>query len=193
MNSRVNKTILGIVVTFISTSTLLAQTSSCPDRTETFLRSPTKPNYLAIVGSGAKPVANCWAVVGTSQKNRDDLTRLVVQGNPWGIRFVAINLKTLDGGDLEDALRILGEASHSAPGLLLSLNVNGTISDHELAEAATMLPLSFVDKKNESLNELKMRMQGLRSVRDSKLSRPRAYVLKALLSDIRQVEASGPG
>jgi hypothetical protein len=110
-------------------------------------------------------------------------------GNQWAARLTAINLKVLDGGDLEDALIILGLASRSAPKLLLSLDVDGTISDHELGDAATMLPESFVDKRAERINELKMRVQSFRSIRDRRLRRPQSYVLKELLSHIRDLES----
>jgi len=182
------------VVTAVCMSTLSAFASNCENKVGTFLRSPSKFNYLQIVGSEtSRAASDCWSVIAKSPKNRDKITGLVTAGNQWAIRFVAINLKALDGGDLEDALIILGGASNSAPQLLLSLDVDGIITDYELGSAAEMLPESFVDKRNEQINELKMRVQSFKSVRDSRLSRPRSYVLKKLLSDIRELESIPEG
>jgi hypothetical protein len=135
---------------------------------------------------------DCWLVISENQNNRDNLTGLVAKGNHWATRFVAIVLNMLDGGEHEDALIILGEASHSAPELLLSLNADGTISDNELGDAVIMLPESFVDKYNEMIIKLKARRESFKSVRNNGLSRQRSYVLKQLSNSIRQIENAGP-
>lgn len=188
------KLIHGIIVALVCISPLSAFSSTCDNKLETFLRSPTKANYILIVGSSRSEAARyCWPVNGMNQKNRDDLTGLVAGGNYWAIQFVAINIKTLDGGELEDALRILGEASHSAPELLLSLNADGTITDYVLSDAVTMLPERFVDKKYESINELKRRAKSLKSVHNNKFLRQRSFVLKQLsdaLQELKKVDQS---
>jgi hypothetical protein len=135
-------------------------------------------------------VNTCWDMIESNTDDMGKITKLVVAGNQWAIRFVAIGLKALDGGYLEDALKILGQAAHSDPALLLSLDVEGKISDHELGDAATMLPDTFVDKRNESLNELRKRVQSFKSVHDDRLSQAQSYVLKKLVSEIQVVEST---
>jgi hypothetical protein len=53
-----------------------------------------------------------------------------------------------------------------------------------------MLPETFVDKRDETLNELRKRVRSFKSVRDDKLSQPQSYVLKKLLTDIQNVEST---
>jgi hypothetical protein len=190
MDKRIKQVSRGIVVMAVCVSALLAFASDCRTKVETFLGSPSKVNYLQLVDSqGTTASSHCWEVIANNRENRNTITGLVMAGNQWAARLTAINLKVLDGGDLEDALIILGLASRSAPKLLLSLDVDGTISDHELGDAATMLPESFVDKRAERINELKMRVQSFRSIRDRRLRRPQSYVLKELLSHIRDLES----
>ena len=86
---------------------------------------------------------------------------------------------------------ILGEASHATPELLLSIATEGIISNRELGEAATMLPENFVDKKAESIRELRARVERFRSVRNRKLSGSQSYVLERLQGAIKEMESAG--
>jgi hypothetical protein len=116
---RIARFIPAAVVALVCLTMMPAFASPCKGEIETFLGSPSKSNYSHMMSPETPgKAATCWDVIAANSDNRDKMAKLAAAGSQWAIRFVAIAIKTRDGGDLEDALKILGQATHSAPALL---------------------------------------------------------------------------
>lgn len=84
-------------------------------------------------------------------------------GNRWAAQYLAKHLNQLDGGNLEDALRALGEFANLDMELFLRFANEGLLSRRELTDAVTVLPVSLSDSPQAQLKLL--------SARKSKVSR----------------------
>jgi hypothetical protein len=140
----------------------------------TFLSAP-KPTSL-----DALQHSHCAVLITSSNANLGRLNELVKAGNRWAAEFSARNLKSLDGGNLEDAVVALGQFSDHHMARLLMFAEQGLLSKHELTDALTMLPLSLSDNPTAQLKLVMRRRNKAAAVRQQGLSNQRAHALKAL-------------
>jgi hypothetical protein len=185
------KQMLGFLFALLTLVSLGAQASEsasslgCQEAVRVFLATPAKRTLITLLGADE---TDCWAVIGLSNVNLDQLIYSVGQGNRWAAQYLASHLRNLDGGNLEDALIALGQFSdHNMERLLIFAN-KGQISNHELTDALTMLPLSLSDNPHALLDLLKARKNKVMRVTRKDLLEQRALALRAIddfVSEIR--------
>lgn len=165
----------------------------CQEALKNFLSAPIEPNFSALSKLNED---NCWTAIESSNAHLNKLNHLVEQGNRWAAQYLAGHLKKLDGGNLEDALRALGQFSdHNIERLLLFAN-EGLLSKWELSHALTMLPLSLTDRPSAQLALLKARRSKVLRVNDPSLSEQRSRALRAIdrfASEIRSKNSTAGG
>jgi len=150
---------------------------TCQQSVSTFLDNPNKSTLAAL--SGLRD-STCWDVIGSSNTDLNRLNEWAEKGNPWAAQYVANHLKRLDGGNLEDALRALGQFSeHDMEGLLI-LASRGGLSSGELTDALTMLPLNLGDDSAAQLKALAARRELVMGVTRKDLAQQKAEALKAI-------------
>lgn len=144
------------------------------DVVRTFLSAPNAKSLDTLQHS------YCAVLITSSNANLDRLNELVKSGNRWAAKYSARNLKSLGGGNLEDALVALGQFSDRDMVGLLMFAKEGLLSAHELTDALTMLPLTLSDNPDAQLNLVMTRRNKAAAVREQALSDQRAHALKAL-------------
>lgn len=154
-----------------------ATSSDCRENADTFLATPNASSVVAVSGVNEQM---CWPVIGLSNANLDRLIHSVEKGNRWAAQYLAVHLGNLDGGNLEDSLIALGQFADHHMERLLDFAKQGQISDHELKDALTMLPLSLSDKPDAQLNVLKARRLRVIKVTRADLGKQRVAALKVL-------------
>jgi hypothetical protein len=162
---------------------------SCQRVAMTFLARPTKHTLTTLVGDD---ITQCWDVIGSSNSNLQRLTHSVEKGNQWAAQYLAGNLKSLDGGNLEDSLIALGQFSEHNMEFFLMFASNGKLSKHEFTDALTMLPLSFSDNANAQLHALKVRRDKIMHVNRSDLQVQKSLAFKAIDDFMAQIRATTP-
>jgi hypothetical protein len=118
------------------------------------------------------------------------LNNLAATGNRWAAQYSAGHLKHLDGGNLEDALRALGQFSDHDMEDLLTFANKGLLSKHELADALTMLPLTLTDNRRAQLNSLEARRHRVLGVTQTDLQEQRAQALTAISESLSEIRSS---
>lgn len=159
--------------------------SGCRERAAQFLSRPSKET-LSILGDAAND-SMCWSEVGSTNESLNRLLGFVENGNPWGAKYLAQHLNRLDGGNLEDSLVALGQFADRRVVELLKFAKSGYLSDRELADALTMLPLSMSDDLDMQLKAMQKRRAHVAKVRSSDLAGQRAIALKAIDSFIAEI------
>ncbi|HUW29648.1 MAG TPA: hypothetical protein VMV97_13665 [Sulfuriferula sp.] len=161
----------------------------CQEAVSAFLATPDKRTLIELSGSDD---ANCWAVIGSSNANLNQLIHSVEQGNRWAAQYLAKHLRNLDGGNLEDSLIALGQFSdHNMERLLIFAN-KGQLSKHELADALTMLPLSLSDNPQAQLDFLKARRNRVMRVTRKDLLEQRTQAFKAIDDFVSEIRSKNP-
>ncbi|WP_189799673.1 hypothetical protein [Sulfuricella sp. T08] len=189
------KLILGFLIALSMLVSLGVQASGsaisagCNEAVSAFLATPAKQTLLALSGSDD---AECWAVIGSSNANLNQLIHSVEQGNRWAAQYLAKHLRNLDGGNLEDSLIALGQFSdHNMEHLLIFAN-KGHLSRHDLTDALTMLPLSLSDNPHAQLNSLKTRRNKVMRVTRKDLLEQRAQALRAIDDFASEIRSNNP-
>lgn len=150
---------------------------TCQRSVSTFLDNPNKSTVAAL---SELRDSTCWHVIDSSNTDFNRLSEWVGKGNPWAAQYLANHLKRLDGGNLEDALRALGQFSdHDMEGLLI-LAGRGRLSNGELTDALTMLPLNLSDDSAAQLKSLAARREHVMGVTRKDLTEQKAAALKAI-------------
>jgi hypothetical protein len=134
--------------------------------------------------------SDCWGVIGSSNNNLNRLNNLAATGNRWAAEYAAGHLKELDGGNLEDALRALGQFSDHGMEDLLVLANKGLLSKNELADALTMLPLTLADNPRAQSNSLEARRQRVLRVTRADLQEQRAQALTAISESLSEIRSN---
>lgn len=165
-------------------------TSDCQKLARTFLANPTKNNMEALK---VKDGNSCWQVIGSSNVNLEELLRSVRKGNFWAASYLAANLKSLDGGNLEDSLVALGKFSDVDMENFLVLAQKGLISTYEFNSALTMLPLSMSDDQIAQLTAMEDRAKRVKKVARRDLSKQKVSALKAINDFISEIKATMSG
>jgi hypothetical protein len=146
-----------------------------------FLDEPTEENYIGLNDE-------CWSEF---EKDVLRLTRLynhAEQANEWAIRYLIKHLDKLDGGELEDALIALGESLHINPIILFREFKEGRMREYSFRSALEMLPLSFVDNKKGTLQELELRKMIVFSINEPGFEREKELAIKVLDDSIAEVK-----
>jgi hypothetical protein len=94
------------------------------------------------------------------------LIRLVENGNVNVANLLAPHVRRLDGGELEDALRAYGILAGENPEALFAIQQSGGLTDQQVKDAVTMLPLQMSDDYPAQLQELEKRKDALQRVSD---------------------------
>ena len=156
--------------------------SGCQSTVRTFLSAPDGAKLLALDESG------CSTVIRSSTDNLNRLNQSVEAGNQWAAQYSAEHIKDLDGGNLEDALIALGQFSNRDMTRFLLFAKDGVLSERELSDALTMLPLSLSDNPDAQLKVLNQRRSKVVSVTRKDLLQQRRQALAAIdgfISEIR--------
>jgi len=162
---------------------------NCQEAISSFLATPAKRTFVALSGSDE---ADCWAIIGSSNANLNQLIHSVEQGNRWAAQYLAKHLRKLDGGNLEDSLIALGQFSdHNMERLLIFAN-KGHLSKHNLTDALTMLPLSLSDNPHAQLDLLKARRNSVMRVTRKDLLKQRSQAFKVIDDFVSEIRSKNP-
>lgn len=162
---------------------------SCEKAIASFLTTPSKQTYAAL---SKKYGVSCWGVIRLSNTNLNRLIHSVEQGNLWAAQYLAQNLKSLGGGNLEDSLISLGQFSEHNMEQFFVFARDGKISKREFSDALTMLPLTLSDDRNAQLRVLKIRKDKATQVVRKDLVEQNEQALKAIndfMAEIRATQA----
>jgi len=151
--------------------------SDCDEKIKIFLATPSEQTLTATSGMDDK---KCWEVIGYSNDNLNRLIHSVEQGNRWAAQYLAEHLKELDGGNLGDSLRALGQFSVHNMEQLLRFKKDGQISEYQFKNALTNLPLSLSDNLRGQLDALKTRRKRVMQITRDDLIEERAVALKVI-------------
>jgi hypothetical protein len=151
--------------------------AGCANRVRAFL---SEPNYLTLhtLSNGNDYV--CWGVIGSSNSNLLRLNSSIASGNKWAAQYLLSYLNELDGGVLEDALVSLGQFADSDPEEFLSFSLHGEMSEYQMRNAVTMLPLSLSDSPEAQLAFLSVRRTRLIKVSGKNLQIQKNIALSAI-------------
>jgi hypothetical protein len=144
-----------------------------------FLQFPSASSLKALRKGDAE---NCWSSIGTSNDKLMLIDASVSNGNVFAARYLASNLKRLDGGNLEDALIALGQFSEKDMSGFLDLSRAHVITSRERSDALTMLPPSMSDDPRAQLAAMERRHEAVTRVSQKPLEEYRL----AALSDINK-------
>ena len=161
----------------------------CVDEVNEFLEKPDEQALKAVSGADDQ---KCWAAIQSSNANLNKLIRSVERGNRWSAQYLAEHLKSLDGGNLEDSLVALGQFSNRGMEQLLRFKKDGQLSELELKDALTMLPLSLSDNPRGQLDGLKARRQRVMKITQGDLAEEKAEELKAIDDFTSEIKSKTP-
>jgi hypothetical protein len=164
--------VLGVLIAATDSYAQQPAPSDCQSVVDAFLSSPDEAKLLALDKSA------CSAVKSNENLNR--LNRFVEVGNRWAAQYSVEHVKELDGGSLEDALIALGQFSNHNMTRLLLFAKNRLLSERELSDALTMLPLSLSDNPDAQLKVLNQRRSKVVGVTRKDLMQQRREALAAI-------------
>ena len=130
-------------------------------------------------------------MVEPSNPALDQLNHWAERGNRWAARYLAEHLKQLDGGNLEDALIALGQFSDHDMERLLLFASKEQLSNREITNALTMLPLSLSDDPRAQLELLSARKNKVLRVTRNDLSKQRSQALNAIDGFAAEIRSKG--
>ena len=155
----------------------------CQTSVARFLKSPTTTTFDAIpktTGGGCLP--------DLTIEQQQKLDSLVSQGNVAAARLLAPQVRRLDGGELEDALRSLGHFSSLHMRDFVALMDTGGLTVREMTDAVTMLPLDMEDNFDAQTAELRRRRTALENQRGSLTTKSAQAAIASLDAFIAEVD-----
>ena len=161
----------------------------CAKAARKFLRNPSK-NALKDVNASHKEA--CWGILGASNANLYKLLGFVENGNTSAAEYLSTNLDMLDGGNLEDSLISLGQFSELRMEAFLNFSKSGYLSDQEMTDALTMLPLFIGDDQKRQISVLEKRRKKILEVEDKNFELPKQRAIRAIDDFISEI-VSKPG
>lgn len=147
-------------------------------------------SVLAADGARAEPrlrASDCAPVSNSEQAQA--LDRRAESGQRRAAFCLAVGLRSLDGGELEDALVALGLYGDRHPADLLALTHRGVLSKRSLTDAVGMLPLSLADDPTAQLKAMEARRYRFRRVVALELASERRIAMQAGESALREIRA----
>jgi hypothetical protein len=160
-----------------------SESCACHTAVVRFLEAPTSTNFTLIPGTGN---SKCWTSLRTKQLQA--LDRLVAGGNEPAAQLLAPHVRLLDGGELEDALRSLGQFAARHMLSLVKLSVSGALTDREFTDALTMLPLEFEDNFAAQIDELRARRLALEEITDPQMQGKRKAAIASINTFLAEVD-----
>jgi len=157
----------------------------CTKEIDNFLKVPSKLHLAALQQSEHEA---CWETIGSSNEKLNALVAVVRKGNISAAKYLASNLKHLDGGNLEDALISLGDYSVTRMASFLDFARTGVITDRELADSLTMLSPSMSDEPKTQLKAMKARHKAVSQVLQSNLSKYKVIALAAIDAALDEIK-----
>lgn|GEM_PF-1962695 len=164
----------------------------CPHNVALFLKDPNHKNYLSLQDNLPQHSDVCWLELKHNTGNLAKLYEHAKHGNEWAVRILIKHTSDLDGGELENAYRALGESLDVEPIILLREFAEQRMTENAFSQIVIMLPLSFVDDKKGILLALKARKGRIVSVKDAKFNRQKELAVKAISSQIRWILKEWP-
>jgi len=161
----------------------------CVKAVDVFLAAPTDQRLRVLSRIDR---TGCWTMFAQSNAKLGQLNRLAVSGNRVSAQYLAAHLNQLDGGNLEDSLRAMGEFSEHDMEHFLLFARKGLLSNRELADALTMLPLSLSDNPLGQLHSLRLRKSKVSAVRRKDLSDQTARALTAINEFESEIKSKSP-
>jgi hypothetical protein len=141
-----------------------------------FLNNPSKATYEMLLQNlrACNNAARCKELEPSSEAVTR-LERLVKARNPYAVDIAVLSrrLRLLDGGNLEDIIRALGQLAESDPKLLLTCLKKYQISGRPFERTFIMLPLETVDHIDARIDTLQRRIDSLSVVDDPSLIQER--------------------
>ena len=159
-----------------------ARSSPCQAAVIRFLEAPTGPNFSAAQRGEGK----CWSNLGT--EHLQALDRLIEQGNKYAARLLAPYVRQLGGGELEDALRALGQFARRDMHDFVKISDSDAITAREFTSALTMLPLDLTDNLDGQLTEMRARRSALDGVTDAGRPERKSAAIAAIDDFIAEIE-----
>jgi len=155
-------------------------TDRCQTKIADFLRDPTESSLAAMSADDQ----SCSAVLQASTADLQRLDGLAADGNAFAARLLARNLRSLDGGELGDAYRALGQFGAQHPQEFMRLALAEGLTTRHVSRAIEMLPLELVDDFAAQLAEMRLRRSAIERVGDPELAEARQASLAAIDSSI---------
>ena len=152
-------------------------------KTAAFLIAPLAICLTSSAIAAASVAADCEQL---SSARSQALDRHAESGDSRAAHCLAIGLRSLDGGELEDALVALGRYGDHRPMELLTLAHRGTLSRRSLADAVRMLPSSMSDDFVRQHRTLKVRRDRFIRVSEPTLSAERKLALRSIDSALAE-------
>jgi hypothetical protein len=146
----------------------------------------------AIHASDAPLTITCSADIAQSNASLNRLIASVEKGSLADAHCLAKSLKSLDGGNLEDALIALGRFSRGHMADFLALEKDGVMSAKGLSDALVMLPLPLSDDPSAQLSEMKARRAEVAKVGRPGLSAQKALALHAIDAFMDEIRSRPP-
>ena len=149
----------------------------CRQAMAAFLQNPTEETHsnLTLFAGG-----ECWSILGSSNQKQKQLTESVAGGNQWAAKYLALHLRQIGGGNLEDALISLGQFGDRDMESLLMLRKNEILSRHSLEKAVVMVPSSLADELKSQLELLETRKSEVIAVSKEGLMNEKAEAIAAI-------------
>lgn len=160
----------------------------CKHNVALFLSNPSYENYLELY-KDESTIANdpCWSNIKKDTHNLIRLYNYTKQGNEWAIKILIKHTSDLDGGELEDAYRALGESLDIKPIILLLELKEQRMTENQFTQAVEMLPLSYVDDKKGTLSALEARKNKILLIEDLSVEQQKELAINVLTKRIRRV------
>jgi len=127
-----------------------------------------------------------------SYEQGEALAQRAEVGDSQAARCLASRLKVLDGGLAEDGTRALGQYGDRSPVNLLRLSAEGVLSQRQLANSVSMLPLSLVDDFQAQFRALEARRHGFQKVGTPELANERKLVLESIEATLDEIRPHLP-
>lgn len=180
--------VLMVLVVGVLLNTSTAEASEPCDAAATrFLQSPSASSLKALRKADAE---SCWSSIGMSNEKLLVINESVSNGNHSAARYLASNLKRLDGGNLEDALIALGQFSEKDMTGFLDFTRTHVITSHESSDALTMLPPSMSDDAKAQLAAMERRRAAVTLVSQKPLERYKVAALTDINKFVMEIRRS---
>ncbi len=160
-----------------------------------FLKNPTEVTHNMLVQNLKKCKNTTRCKEAPSSETVGKLVKLVETRNPYAVDvvFLSRHLHLLDGGNLEDVNRALGQLAESDPKLLLSQLKKYQISDRSFESTFVMLPLETVDDVDAKIRTVQKRIDSLSAVGDQSLAHERDNAVLVLKRKLAKLQSENKG
>lgn len=167
-----------ISILLISACSVVAD--DCQTVVANFLRQPSRMSYAALHDKQTGADGTCWAELKKDVDNLEKLYAYASRGDKWAIKTLIRHTGDLDGGNLEDAYRSLGESLDIKPAILLVEFKEHRMTENQFKQAVAMLPLTLTDDDRGKIAALKQRNKKIHSVKDASLKDQKALAVEII-------------